>query len=152
MGKSWVILLALGVAAVHEVHAQGTNVQTVSGFRVPSYDEDGNMTSQMFGDYARILPDGYVEISQLRMEFYKGDGTNRTTDMNVSSPRCLYHRVRGAAVSDQAVRIARTNMVVTGVGFLYLEKAQSLQIMTNAKVVLRNFSKDVYAGGETKKP
>ena len=144
--KWFLSIFAASLLASH-VHAQNTgDVQTVSGFRVPSYDQNGEMTSQMFGDYAKILPDGYVEIAQLKMEFYSNEGTNRITNMRVTSPRCIYNRTRGTAVSDSDVRIARDDMVVTGTGFLWNNEDQFLKITQNAKVVLKNAHTNIQEG------
>lgn len=128
-------------------HAQQAgDVQQVTGFRVPSYDDEGNLTSQMFGDTARIMPDGLVEITELRMEFYSGGGTNRDTEMRVTSPKCLYDRGRGSATSDAPVRIARDNMVVTGVGFTWNGKDERLRILKDSKVVLKDVKRSMKEG------
>lgn len=140
---AWAALFLVRAAA-----QSGGEAQTVTGFRVPSYDREGNMTSQVFGDSARILPDGAVDIVELRMEFYAVAGqtaTNRHVDMRITSPRCLYNRTSGTATSDAPVRIARDNMVVTGVGFQWFGNAERLEIYNSAKVVL----KDVKRGMKT---
>lgn len=131
------VLLALALAGAVAAQ-QGSDVQQVTGFRVPSYNDDGEMTSQMFGDSARIMPDGTVEISELKMEFYTLSGTNRETAMRVTSPRCVYDRSNGTATSDAPVRIARANMVVTGIGFTWNGRDERLRIMRDSKVVLQD--------------
>lgn len=119
--------------------------QTVTGFRVPTYDGEGRMTSQMYGDSARILPDGAVEIAELRMEFYgkSTDTTNRPLDMRVTSPRCFYNRNSGVATSDAPVRISRDNMVVTGTGFRWSSNEERLEIYSQAKVVLKDVKRNI---------
>lgn len=143
----WTTLCALAALSLVRAPAQPAGeAQTVTGFRVPSYDRDGNMTSQVFGDSARILPDGTVDIVELRMEFYAVNGqaaTNRQVDMRITSPRCLYNRTSGTATSDAPVRIARDNMVVTGVGFQWFGNAERLEIYNNAKVVLKDIKRGI---------
>jgi hypothetical protein len=119
--------------------AEPTNeVQTLSGFRVPTYDEQGVMTSQMFGDFAKVLPDGMVEITALRMEFYENQAAaEQKAQMVVTSPMCFYNRGKGQAFSDASVRIARENMIVTGTGFKWNSEDERLKILKNAKVVLK---------------
>ncbi|MBW7908672.1 MAG: LPS export ABC transporter periplasmic protein LptC [Kiritimatiellae bacterium] len=136
LGASVIGLLAVGFALAQA----GDEAQTVTGFRVPTYDGEGRLTSQLFGDSARILPDGAVEIAELRMEFYTrvGDTTNRALDMRVTSPRCFYNRNTGIATSDAPVRISRDNMVVTGVGFRWSGNEERLEIYEQSKVVLKN--------------
>ena len=144
--KRFIMILTVCAWSINSQAENTGDVQTVSGFRVPTYDENGEISSQMFGEYAKILPDGYVEISQLKMEFYSIEGTNRTTDMRVTSPRCIYNRTRGTAVSDADVRIAREDMVVTGVGFLWNNEQELLKINKDAKVVLKNARRNVQEG------
>ena len=137
---------ALAVVALAWASAQpGDEAQTVSGFRVPSIDKDGNLTSQMFGDSARILPNGLVDIAELRMEFYVRGSvmTNRQIDMRITSPRCLYNRGTGVATSEAPVRIARDNMVVTGTGFRWVGSEERLEIYSEAKVVLKDVKRNI---------
>ena len=114
----------------------GTDSQ-MKGFRVPTYDDENVMTSQIYGETARVLPDGNVEITGLRMEFYSYEGEERITDMTVTSPLCYFNRTRGVVISDSDVRISRDQMVVTGKGFRYSNKNQELKILSNSKVVLK---------------
>lgn len=129
----------LALLAAGWVWAQGApDVQQVTGFRVPSYDDQGNMTSQMFGDAARIMTNGMVEITELRMEFYARGSADRQLQMRVTSPRCFYDRGTSSATSEAPVRISRDNMVVTGTGFTWDGKKERLQIGRDAKVVLKD--------------
>jgi len=118
-------------------------MQTLGGFSVPQYNDQGQMTSQLFGELARFMADGLVDITQLKIEFY-GVGTN--IEMRVTSPQCIYDREKGAAKSESAVRIARDNMVVTGVGFVFNNPDQKFQILKDAKVVLKGLRKQMDTG------
>jgi hypothetical protein len=138
------VALLLGLATGWAQTAD--DAQTMKGFRVPSYDAEGNLTSQMFGDFARILPDGMVEITELRMEFYEKSSTNQATEMRVSSPRCLYHRLKGTAESDDTIRIARDNMVVTGRGYSWNNTDEVMKIRNDAKVVLKDARRQMDEG------
>lgn len=152
MLRTLTIALAL-LAAVSAPAQQLTNrppaqkreiEQTLTGFRVPSYNKDGEMTSQIFGDFARVMPDGYADIKGMRVEFYSYDKqTNRVHDMTVTSPRCVYHRERQAAASRDDVRLERDDMVITGTGFLWENEQQVMKITHNTKVVLKNARKDM---------
>ena len=115
----------------------------IRGFKVPSYNDQGVMTSQIFGDSARVLPNGDVEIESLRMEFYSHQGDDRIVDMTVTSPQCFYNRARGIVISDSDVRISRQELVVTGKGFSWNNEKQELKIMSESKVVLRGARKSI---------
>src|SRR5512136_2849665 len=108
--------LAAALIGTVAVRAQETNeeeevlAQTVTGFRVPEYDSENKLKSQLFGDFAKILPDGVIEITQLKIDFYSDGKIN----MTVTAPRCTYKQKEGMAESDSDVRITREDMVVTG--------------------------------------
>lgn len=108
----------------------------IKGFRVPNYDDEGLMTSQLFGEIAKVLPNGNVDIRALRLVFYKYEGEERLEEMVVTSPRCVYNRAKGTAVSDAEVEIRRgSDFVVTGKGFTFSNEKRRLVILSDAKVV-----------------
>jgi lipopolysaccharide export system protein LptC len=146
------LVLALGLARSATAQKEDAGKLTVQslpiaedsqirGFRVPNFDEQGVMTSQMFGEFARVLPDGNVEITQLRMEFYSYNGEERITDMTVTAPQCYFNRNNGVAISDSDVRISRNEFVVTGRGFVFDNENQQLRILNDSKVVVHGASK-----------
>jgi hypothetical protein len=118
--------------------------QTVTGFRVPDYDEENNLKSQLFGDFAKVLPDGVIEITGLKIDFYQ----EGEVGMTVTAPHCKYNQRRGLAESDSDVRIERENMVVTGIGFIWSGKEESFLIRQKAKVVLKDVRRHVKTGVE----
>jgi len=142
MKRVALICLVAGIAV--QAHAQFGGEQTVTGFRVPEYDENNNLKSQLFGDFAKVLPDGVIEITQLKIDFYQ-DGE---VGMTVTAPKCIYHQKKGIAESDSDVRISRENMVVTGTGFRWSNKEENFQILNDAKVVLRNVREQMDSGEE----
>ena len=113
--------------------AQEQEAQTVSGFRVPQYDDQNRLKSELFGDFAKVLPDGIIEISQLKIDFYAGD----KVDMTVTSPYCTYDQKQARAESEADVRITREKMIVTGVGFTWDGRDEKFKIKKQAKVVLK---------------
>lgn len=139
----WMAAAVLGIA----LSAAGQDeapVQTVNGFIVPQYDEENNLKSKLFGDYAEVLPDGIIRITQLKIDFYSG--TN--VEMTVTAPKCQYRQKEGVAESDGDVRIAREKMVVTGVGFVWNNTEEKCRIGSNVKVVLKGARKTMDIGVE----
>ena len=134
--------LALLLAVVAAGWAEESSVQTVAGFRVPEYDEKNQLKSQLFGDFAKVLPDGIIEITQLKIDFY----SEGKVDMTVTSPRCTYKQKEGMAESDADVRITREDMVVTGKGFAWSGRDEQFRIFKEAKVVLKGARKQMTAG------
>jgi lipopolysaccharide export system protein LptC len=133
------------LGSVGTLSAQESDVQTLSGFSVPEYDENGNMTSQLFGDYAEFMPNGMVRITNLKIEFYE----EGEVEMRVTAPQCTYNEKKKMAESESSVRIARGNMVVTGTGFRWRAGNERLEITSNARVVLKNLRKKLNTGEES---
>jgi lipopolysaccharide export system protein LptC len=138
--RGYVLVLLLAVVAVG--WAEKSIVQTVAGFRVPEYDDKNQLKSQMFGDFAKVLPDGVIEITQLKIDFYSDGKVN----MTVTAPRCTYKQKEGMAESDADVRITREDMVVTGKGFAWSGRDEQFRIFKEAKVVLKAARKKMTVG------
>jgi hypothetical protein len=134
--------LALLLAVVAVGRAEESGMQTVAGFRVPEYDESNRLKSQLFGDFAKVLPDGVIEITQLKIDFYSDGKVN----MTVTAPQCAYKQKEGIAESAADVRITREDMVVTGKGFAWNGRDEQFQIFKEVKVVLKGVRKQMTAG------
>ena len=139
-GFALALLLAFGAAGWAE--DKGIQTQTVAGFRVPEYDENNQLKSQLFGDFAKVLPDGIIEITQLKIDFY----SEGKVEMTVTAPQCTYRQKEGKAESDADVRITREDMVVTGRGFAWNGRDEKFEIFKDAKVVLKGVHKQVSEG------
>jgi hypothetical protein len=106
--------------------------QTVKGFQLPEYDDQGRLKQRLFGDSATFLRDGIIQLTGLKIEIYEeGDLKAR-----VFSPECAYDPPRKRAVSKEHIRIVAEQAVLTGDGFAWNGETEQFQIFTNAKVVL----------------
>lgn len=142
MKKSIVWALAAATAwGVLQAGAQ-LDVQTVSGFRVPQYDDEGNLKYQLFGELAKVLPDEVIEITGLKLEMYNKAGE---TEARVTAPTCTYDKRQDRAGSRSDVRIAAEKMIITGTGFLWNSKNEQFQIFKNVKVVIKDARENVDA-------
>jgi hypothetical protein len=119
--------------------------QEISGFRVPDYDAEGNLKSQLYGDYAQIRPNDEVEITNLKIETF---GKGSDPEMLVTSPHCVYNRQSGSARSESALRIARDNMIITGEGYVWDSGSERFVIRRKARVVLKNAAGNIKKGTE----
>lgn len=137
-GYALALVLVFGVAG----WAEDSGTQTVAGFRVPEYDENNQLKSQLFGDFAKVLPDGIIEITQLKIDFY----SEGKVEMTVTAPKCTYKQKEGKAESDTDVRITREDMVVTGNGFAWNGRDEKFEIFKDAKVVLKGARKQMAEG------
>jgi len=120
-----VILLAIVVSG-----------QVLKGFRYPDYDEKGQLKFEITGDEAQVQPSGLIQIKNLKMTFYE----QGKVMMQVSTPQCLFDRVKRSAVSSSDVCVERKEIELTGRGFAWNSQDGRMQIFSNTRVVLRNLS------------
>lgn len=128
-------LLALGCLAL----AQTADRQTITGLRVPEYDDQGKLKSLLCGDHATIPLSGPIEVEQLNYEVFSGGGTQ--SDVRISAPQCFYDREQGTANSTGTVRIARPDVIITGKGFEFDRRSERLVIKSQVRVVLKGARK-----------
>lgn len=124
--------LALLFGALCAWSAGWANEQVVRKLRYPEYDSQGRLSFELMGDEAAIRPDGLIDIVNLVLVFYE----EGEIVMRVTSPGCLFDRVNQSAVSTSTVRVARSEITLTGRGFEWCGKAGSFRIHEDAKVVL----------------
>lgn len=114
--------------------------QTISKFEVPEFGPNNELKSKLIGDFARLRTNGQVDITGLQIEFFD---LERRVNMRVTAETCLYNRVTRNAESDQRVRIARENMVITGEGFQWNAEEGRFRIFKDSKVVLKEVPRSV---------
>ncbi len=125
-------LLWGGLWALVPPAASQADIQTIRDFEVPEFDRDNRLRYRLFGDFARILPTGAVDITGMRVDFYDPD---RQVEMRVTATQCVYDRHERSARSDEHIRIARENMIITGKGFRWNADDGRFEIYEEAKVV-----------------
>ena len=114
--------------------ASAAGVVRAEGIRVPDYDEKGVLKSEVFGDMARELPDGNIELFNLRLLLYKEgrlDGTAETT-------RCIYNRKEKLLFSNAEITLQQGSMLVSGVGFRWYTDRQVMEILNRSFVIVRD--------------
>jgi len=126
-------LFGLAVVLLLAAAAAG---QVLKGFRYPDYDEKGQLKFEITGDEAQIQAGGLIQIKNLKMTFYE----QGKVMMQVSTPQCLFDRMKRSAVSSSDVRVARKEIELTGRGFAWNAQDGRMRIFSNTRVVLRNLS------------
>lgn len=111
-----------------------SQMREITGFKVPDYDEDNNLISQISGDKALFREDGQVELTNLKIETFE----ENTLETTITSPICVYDREKKTAQSQSKIRIERENMVITGENYLYDSERSNFEIRKDVKVVLIN--------------
>ncbi len=134
--RFWIRDSGFGVAVLVLLTAFCTNAQDrgieISGFRVPEYDKQGQMTSQLFGDHAELGSGNEVKIDGVRVEFYRAG----ETFMTVASPRCFYNQKSREAHSDASIRADMQGVHLTGTGFRLDADKCTMQVLAESRVVI----------------
>ena len=110
----------------------------ITGFRVPDYDDQGALRAQLYGGHAKVLGDGDVEITNLKIEMFR----EGSVAMTVFAPRCLFNLETRQARSDGRVLIESGLMTIAGRGFLWSAEAGRFEIRQAAKVLVKPSAKD----------
>ena len=134
-------LFGLAVVLLLAAAAAG---QVLKGFRYPDYDEKGQLKFEITGDEAQVQPSGLIQIKNLKMTFYE----QGKVVMQVSTPQCLFDRVKRSAVSSSDVCVARKEIELTGRGFAWNAQDGRMRILSNTRVVLRNLNAKSAVEGE----
>lgn len=127
------LLLMCGVAGAQD---SGLRIEG-SGFRVPDYDDQGNLRAQLYGEHAKMLEGGEVEITNLKIEMYK-DGK---VAMTVFSPHCIFNMDTRQARSESHVLIESGLMTIIGRGFTWSAAAGRFEILHESKVLVKQEAK-----------
>lgn len=104
----------------------------VQGFRIPEYDGQGNMTSQLFGDRAEMQGEGEVKITGMRIEFYE----EGETVMTVTSPYCFFNQNTRDAHSDAPIAADSERAKIRGTGFKLDSERQVITVLEDSHVTL----------------
>ncbi len=135
--KNWWVagMLVVGVCLAL---AQTTDRQVVTDFRVPEYDDQGKLKNLLRGDFVTIPNNGPIEVHQLSYQVFNA-GTQ--AELHITAPLCFYDREQGTATSTGAVRIARSDMIITGTGFDFDRRSERMVIKHKVQVVLKGVRK-----------
>ena len=134
--KKTLSILLLAAASLCCAQDIGTGME-ISGFRVPDYDEKGQVRAQLYGEHAVVLENREVEITNLKIDMYK-DGE---VVMTVFSPHCFFNLDTKQARSDGRVLIESGLMTVTGRGFTWSATAGRFEILHESKVLVKEEAK-----------
>ena len=132
------LLPILMVVAACIVYAQDMGVgMEISGFRVPDYDEQGRLRAQLYGEHAKVLEGGVVEITNLKIDMHK----NGKIAMTVFSPHCFFNTETRKAYSEGRVLIESGMMTLVGRGFSWSAEAGRFEILHDSKVLVKESAK-----------
>ena len=135
--RQWVFVFLLFVGICFgQTQDFGAGME-ISGFRVPDYDEQGELRAQLYGEHAKVRAGGEVEITNLKIEMYK-DGE---VAMTVFSPHCFFNMETRKARSEGRVLIESGLMTIVGRGFAWSAEAGRFEILHDSKVLVKQAAK-----------
>ena len=112
--KEWTFVCLVFFAVLCSAIAKSPmDDMVMSGFRLPEYDEEGQIVSQFFGKHAVYDSGGDVKITGVRMEFYRDE----EIFLEVKSPHCFYNQKTRDAHSDAPITAEMDGFSLSGVGF-----------------------------------
>lgn len=115
-----------------------SQMREIIGFRVPEYDEENRLKSELSGDMARFVGEDEVHITNLKIETFKDD----QVDTRATSPECIYYRSTRNVESESSIVLERENMVITGRDYFYDHVNNVFTIKRDAKVVIKTGDDD----------
>jgi lipopolysaccharide export system protein LptA len=127
------LLLAVSVWAQQDMDME------ITGFRAPEYDDQGVMTSQLFGERAEVQGGGEVKITTLRVEFYK----EGKTVVTVTSPYCFYNQKTREAHSDAPVAATMERLTMKGRGYLLKSVENTVRVLNDSHVTIKDAAKQM---------
>lgn len=130
--KRWLFILMCAGACFGQTQKMGLGME-VSGFRVPEYDDQGQLRARLYGEHAKVLSKGEVEITNLKIEMYK----EGKVVMTVFSPHCFFNTETREAHSEGRVLIESGLMTIAGRGFRWSAVAGHFEILHDSKVLVK---------------
>ena len=112
--------------------AQLQDMGEIRDFRVPEYDANGVLKSEIFGDVAKPLPDNKIAITGLRIVMYKG----KEPDAVLTAAHCTVDRKDKNAFSNAEMKIVHGNVTITGKGFRWSSENQRIEILNKFHMVM----------------
>lgn len=139
ISKRGLVLFLACCAVASAQQLPGMQDREIDDFRIPEFDSNGMLKSEIFGKKARILPENKIKITGLQIIMYKKRDPSMVTnqvDAILSSEHCTVDQKTKNAFSNADMRIVRDNVVITGKGFRWTAANQRIEILNNFHMVM----------------
>jgi hypothetical protein len=127
-------VVAGGVVSAQSISPSPSTALQVEGIRVPEFNADGTLKSEFFGDSARPLENGLVELTNLRLNFYKDGRLNGF----ILTPRCIYDKNAKLVFSNADVTMRQGEILISGTGFRWFQETQIVEILNRCSLIVNN--------------
>ena len=117
-----------------------TQGESIKGFRVPDYNEDGSLKSILYGSTAVKNNKTQVwNMTGVKIEMFSSNKVSAV----VTSPGCDFEMRKGTATSEKPIVILHDRIQVQGTGYTWDQKKETFKIDSQARVMIRRDGSDV---------
>lgn len=114
--------------------------ESIKGFRVPDYNEDGSLKSILYGSTAVKNNKTQVwNMTGVKIEMFS---SNRVSAV-VTSPGCDFEMRKGTGTSEKPIVILHDRLQVQGTGYTWDQKKETFKINSQARVMIRRNGSDL---------
>ncbi len=114
--------------------------ESIKGFRVPDYNEDGSLKSILYGSTA--VKNNRTQIWNMTGVKIEMFSSNKVSAV-VTSPACDFEMRKGVATSEKPIVILHDRIQVQGTGYTWDQKKETFKIESQARVMIRRDGSDV---------
>lgn len=108
--------------------------ESIKGFRVPDYNEDGSLKSILYGSTA--VKNNKTQIWNMTGVKIEMFSSNKVSAV-VTSPACDFEMRKGTATSEKPIVILHDQVQVQGTGYTWDQKKETFKIASQARVMIR---------------
>jgi hypothetical protein len=114
--------------------------ESIKGFRVPDYNEDGSLKSILYGSTAVKNNKTLIwNMTGVKIEMFSSNKVSAV----VTSPGCDFEMRKGTATSEKPIVILHDRLQVQGTGYTWDQKKENFKINSQARVMIRRDGSDV---------
>ena len=129
----WAVGVGVWAVAVVAANVWAQQPLPIENLRLPlEHHPDGTVKRQLTAAQAYVPDRGPIKARDVTMKGYRADGT---LEMVVTADECTYHRDRGKVTSSSAVRAVTRGVLISGKGFEWDARTQTVTIKNRARVV-----------------
>ncbi len=139
MFRLLLLVFIVGARMTIAQQLSGMENREIDDFRIPEFDANGVLKSEIFGKKAKMLAENKIRITGLQIVMYKKrleTGATNEVEAVLSSEHCTVDQKSKDAFSNAEMKIVRNNIVITGKGFRWSAGNQRIEILNDFHMVM----------------
>lgn len=135
-----ILLTAIFVFVPFILRAQDEAVNgEVSGFSFVLPAKDGGKQCIVRGDTANFLPEGEIEISNVKTQIFR----KGSSDIFITSPKAKFNKATREVKTNEEVQISMKEMIIEGKGLYWDPSSNKAEIRKKVKVTILSKPSDI---------